>query len=311
MLRAANIIDGEVILPSYTFASTPHAVRWCGATPVFADIELSTFCLDADSVVRAITPKTRAILAVDLYGIVSPYARLKELAASHKLKLLVDSAPAFGAREYGKNIGVQADAHSFSFHATKAFSTMEGGAVSSTCEELVSRVALLRNFGQMTDGDCLEPGWNAKMMEVCAIIGSLQLERFEETLVVRRALAARYLAYFSHHKYFETVDVPSFQEPAWLYFPVLIRDNAGLSRDDFVRALNDENIYCRTYFHRPCHRMTVYDRGATESLVITEYVAQRVVCFPLFNDMTAGELDLILAAVDRIIEQISEIRAGE
>jgi dTDP-4-amino-4,6-dideoxygalactose transaminase len=192
MLRAAGVERGEVIVPSFTFAATPHAVRWCGAEPVFADIAANgSLCLDPDDVERKITPKTAAILGVDAYGIACDYARLTEIGRRNGLRVVFDSAPSFGARVGGSRVGGFGDAQIFSFHATKAFTTMEGGCLCTHDPEIFARAKTIRNFGQLADGDCEEAGINAKLTEVCALIGIEQLKSFEQAALTRRRAVAR------------------------------------------------------------------------------------------------------------------------
>jgi hypothetical protein len=179
MLRAAGVERGEVIVPSFTFAATPHAVRWCGAEPVFADIAANgSLCLDPEDVEHRITPNTVAILGVDAYGIACDYARLTEIGRRKGLKVVFDSAPSFGARVGGSLVGGFGDAQIFSFHATKAFTTMEGGGLCTHDPGIFARAKAIRNFGQLGDGDCEEAGINAKLTEVCALIGIEQLKGF-------------------------------------------------------------------------------------------------------------------------------------
>ena len=192
MVKAAGIEGGEVILPSFTFPGTLHAVTWCGATPVFAEIrDDQSFVLDPSDVERKITDRTVAILSVDAYGIASDYDALDELGARHDIRVLYDSAPSFGTRVRGKVIGGHGDAQIFSFHATKAFNTMEGGCLCSQDVALLDRARSIRNFGLVASGDSPFAGINGKMMEICALIGIEQLKTFDAAAAVRRRSAER------------------------------------------------------------------------------------------------------------------------
>src|SRR5262245_56434075 len=172
MVKAAGVQGGEVILPSFTFPGTLHVVTWCGATPVFADIRQGqTFVLDPRDVERKITDRTVAILSVDPYGIASDYEALDELGTHHGISVLYDSAPAFGTKVSGQSIGGYGDAQIFSFHASKAFNTMEGGCLCSHDGALIDRARSIRNFGLIASGDSPLAGMNGKMMEICALIG--------------------------------------------------------------------------------------------------------------------------------------------
>ena len=206
-LRASGVDGGEVIVPSYTFSATPHAVRWCGATPVFADIHRDTMCMDAADAETRITDRTVAIMPVDVYGISSDAAALAAVCRRHHLALVTDSAPAFGTRVDGQPIGGHGAAQAFSFHATKAFTTMEGGCVASSDAEIVARAAHLSNFGQPVGPDCAAPGLNAKMTEVCALLGLALLDGLDETVRRRGEIAARY------RRALAALDGLSFAEP--------------------------------------------------------------------------------------------------
>ena len=154
MLRAAGIEGGEVIVPSFTFSATPHAIRWCGATPVFADIvNDGSMCLDPRDVEQKITPQTVGILGVDVYGIACDYAALTSMGRRNGLKVLFDSAPSFGTLVDGRPVGGFGDAQMFSFHATKAFPIMEGGCLCSHDRDILDRARAIRNFGQVEGGD--------------------------------------------------------------------------------------------------------------------------------------------------------------
>ena len=319
MLRAAGIESGEVIVPSYTFAATPHAVRWCGATPVFADIGRdNALCLDPARVEERIGERTVAILGVDVYGIACDYEALEALGRRHGLRVLYDSAPAFGTRVGGRPIGAFGDAQIFSFHATKAFNTMEGGCVVSRDRELVRRARALRNFGQDDGADCALPGMNGKMLEVCALIGLLQLEELDGMCRHRRRMAARFEKGLASLPGVSFARVPAGQEPVWLYFPIVVEPEAfGLDRDQLAAALAKENVFARKYFELPCHHMRAYGDQPHAPLPETERVAYRVLSLPVYNDMTDEENDTIVRAIheihaeaDRVRERLAEDGGG-
>lgn len=313
MLRAAGIEGGEVICPSFTFAATPHAVRWAGAEPVFADIAADgSLVMCAEDAARRITPRTRAILAVDVYGIAPDYAALEALGRKHGIKVLFDSAPAFGSRVGGVPVGRFGDAQAFSFHATKAFATMEGGAVSSRDEALLARAAEIRNFGQANGGpDCSEAGLNGKMMELAAMIGLLQLETFVAAEKRRREVAARYRAALADVPGLTLAHVPAGQDPIWLYFPVIVDAEVfGIDRGGLAAALAAENLFVRKYFELPCHHMRAYAAHRSNPLPRTEAAAYNVVALPVYNDMTDAECDAFVEAIRRIHANAPAVRAA-
>lgn len=302
MLRAAGITGGEVIVPSFTFSATPHAVRWVGAEPVFADIlDDLTMRLDPSDVERRITDRTVAILAVDAYGVASDYTSLADIAKRHRLKFLVDSAPSFGTRVNGRLVGGFADAQMFSFHATKAFSTMEGGCVCSHDSELLARVKALRNFGQVDGADCHESGLNGKMLEISALIGLEQLKTFEHTVATRRRAVERMRSGLSQIPGLLVGREPAGVQANWLFLPVVVDiERFGLDREALASALEKHDVFVRKYYSPPCHHMTAYRTQKEVKLDVTERTAYNVISLPLYNDMTDEECDLIVAAIQHV-----------
>jgi dTDP-4-amino-4,6-dideoxy-D-glucose transaminase len=298
MLRAAGVDGGEVIVPSFTFSATPHAVRWCGAEPIFADIKADgSMCIDPEDVERKITPRTAAILGVDSYGIACDYDALSEIGRRHRLRVLFDSAPSFGTKIDGRLVGGYGDAQIFSFHATKAFTTMEGGCLCTHDEQVLERAKAIRNFGQGASADCDEPGFNAKLTEVCALIGLEQLKTFEHSAVIRRRAVELLREGLSGVPGLTIALAPRDQEPIWLYLPVLIdRHEFGVDRNVLAAALEKENLFVRKYYSPPCHHLNAYRAASGQALPRTEASAYSVVALPVYNDMTAGECDGISRA---------------
>lgn len=303
MLRAAGITTGEVIVPALTFAATPHAVVWGGAEPVFADVKDDlSFTIDPADVEARITDKTVAILSVDPYGIVCDYDALAGIGKRRGLKVLIDSAPSFGTTVGARSIGGFGDAQIFSFHATKAFNTMEGGCLCSNDKDLIERARAIRNFGQVAGGDCPLPGLNGKMMEICAIIGIEQLKGFDAVAANRRRCAKRISDGLAAIDGLAVARAPAGQDPIWLYLPVIIdATRLGCDRDQAAALLARENLHVRKYYNPPCHRMSVYAAMRNQpSLPVSERIARNVIALPIYNDMTAGECDGIVEAFRRI-----------
>jgi dTDP-4-amino-4,6-dideoxygalactose transaminase len=302
MLRAAGVDSGEVIVPSFTFSATPHAVRWCGAEPVFADIAPDgSMCIDPEDVERRITPRTVAVLGVDSYGIACDYEALNEIGRRRGLKVLYDSAPSFGTKVGGRLVGGYGDAQMFSFHATKAFTTMEGGCLCTHDEKIFERAKAIRNFGQGADADCGEAGFNAKLTEICALIGIEQLKTFEESAATRRRAVERMRKGLGRVPGLTIACAPGGQDPIWLYLPVLIDQREfGLDRNALAAALEKENLFVRKYYSPPCHHLTAYSSAIGQTLPRTEASAYSVVALPVYNDMTAVECDGISRAFAEI-----------
>lgn len=297
MLRAIDVVDRDVIVPSFTFAATPHAVMMAGGRPIFADINEETLCLDPPAVERTITGRTTAIMGVDPYGLC--WEPPKGWADGGNIDLLIDSAPSFGSGITDANPATRARAQVYSFHATKPFSTMEGGCLCSADTALIDRAKAIRNFGIGSDGTVEQIGMNGKMMEVCAIIGLKQLETWPERILARTDSACGLHLALSEIKGIKTVKCPSNQMPIWTYFPILIKEKFGVDRDTVVKKLHEKGIMVRTYYE-PCHLMPAYKYNAKYpnhvKLAVTEYVAGQVIALPVYTDMKDEEIREIASA---------------
>jgi dTDP-4-amino-4,6-dideoxy-D-glucose transaminase len=299
MLRAAGITGGEVIVPSLTFAATPHAVVWNGAEPVFADVKDDmSFTINPADVEARITDKTVAILSVDPYGIACDYEALVAIGRRRGLRVLFDSAPSFGTTVGGRRVGGFGDAQVFSFHATKAFNTMEGGCLCSNDKDLIEWARAIRNFGQADGGDCAIAGLNGKMMEICAIIGIQQLKSFDTAAATRRRCAKRIGDGLADIDGVSIARPPAGQEPIWLYLPAVINPALfGCDRNEAVNLLARRNLHVRKYYSPPCHQMSVYAAMRRQPfLPVSERIAGSVLALPIYNDMTTDECDGIVEA---------------
>jgi dTDP-4-amino-4,6-dideoxyglucose len=310
MLRAAGVEGGEVILPSFTFAASPHAVRWCGGKPVFADIvNDGSMCLDPEDVERRITPATVAILGVDAYGIACDYGGLSEIGRRKGLKVLFDSAPSFGTRLDGRPVGGFGNAQIFSFHASKAFATMEGGCLCSHDQDILDRAKAIRNFGQVAGGDSTELGLNGKLTEVCALIGLEQLKTFEHKAENRRRAVHRMRSGLERISGLRLGKASGNQDPVWLYLPIVIdKHGFGLDRDEVAAAFEKENLFVRKYYSPPCHHVSVYRTLNELSLPHTEATAYNIIALPVYNDMTDRECDGIVQVFLEVQHATARIR---
>lgn len=276
-------LSGEVIVPSYTFIATPHALSWQGITPVFADIDARTHNLDVEAVSSMITPRTSAILAVHLWGRPAPVRDLQALADSRGLAVLYDAAHAFGCSLDGHSIGGFGSAEVFSFHATKFFNTFEGGAVVTNDDALAQRARLMRNFGFSGYDNVIHPGTNGKMVEVCAAMGLTNLQCIANVIEANRA---NYDAYVQALKPLPGISVLPFdhaQRNNYQYVVMEVGEECPVSRDAILQALHAENVLARRYFWPGCHRMQPYrDLYPHAGLVLpnTNRVANRVIVLP-------------------------------
>jgi dTDP-4-amino-4,6-dideoxygalactose transaminase len=292
---------GEVVLPSFTFAATAHAADWAGLRPRFADIDPETWTLDPGAAARACTRETAAILPVHVFGLPCDADALSAVAREAGVPLLFDAAHGFGAGWRGRAVGGLGDAEVFSFHATKIFGVGEGGAVCTDRSEWRDGVAAGRNFGLEPDGDCRVAGTNAKMSELFAIIGLRALEGFEGRLARRRRAGERLRERVGKLPGVTLQRLPESAEPNHQNFAVLIdRDRFGLDADEVRAAMDAENIMTRRYFHPPLHRMACYRDAGAGALPETDRVADRVLCLPIYNDMTDEEINAVAGALERI-----------
>jgi dTDP-4-amino-4,6-dideoxygalactose transaminase len=301
-IRALGM-DGEVIIPSYTFIATAHALWWQGITPVFADVDPGTHNLDPDSVRRMITPRTSGIIGVHLWGRPAPVDALQSLADEHGLSLMFDAAHAFGATAGGRRIGGFGKCEVLSFHATKVFNTFEGGAVLTNDEALADTMRLMRNFGFAGFDNVIHPGTNGKMPEINAAMGLVNLESLEAFIssnkeryddyarALGRIDGIRLLEYNDH-------DTPNFQ-----YVVIEVDPGFPVGRNRIVETLQAENILARRYFWPGCHRMKPYrDLFPHAGLLLpgTEQVADRVVVLPTGASLVPGCVETVSAVLSAL-----------
>lgn len=298
-------MQGEVIIPSWTFVATAHCLYWQGITPVFADIDPATHNLDPAAVRRMITPRTSGIIGVHVWGRPAPTADLEQIADEHGLALMFDASHAFGCSHRGRSIGSFGRAEVFSFHATKWFNTFEGGAVTTNDDELAEKMRLMRNFGFVHFDKVIHPGTNGKMPEVCAAMGLANLETMDAILAANRAHYDDYRRAFSRIPALGLVDYPDSERNNHHYVVAELGEGFPASRDEVVAALHAENILARKYFWPGCHRMQPYaDLFPHAGLVLpmTAKVAERVLVLPSGTTLPEGTVDTI-ASVLRVLAQ--------
>ena len=277
-------LEGEVILPSYTFIATAHALQWQGIKPVFCDIDPKTHNIDPEKIERLITPKTTGINGVHVWGRACDTSGIERIAAKHKLKVMYDASHGFGCSCWGQMIGSFGECEVFSFHATKFINCFEGGVVTTNNDELAEKMRLMRNFGFVDYDKAVYLGINGKMNEVSAAMGLTNLEAMEEIVAVNRR---NYLAYCAELKSVPGISVihyNSMERNNYQY--VVIEVDPGVSprnRDQIVEALHGGNVIARKYFWPGCHRMEPYrSREPNVGLLLpeTERVAARVIVLP-------------------------------
>jgi len=295
MLRAVDIAGMDVVCPSFTFAATPHSIVLAGGRPIFADINEETLCLDPVSAEHSITGRTTAILGVDPYGLCwEPPKGWRD----GDIDILIDSAPSFGSLIDGKPSANRGKAQVFSFHATKPFSTMEGGCLCSNDEGLIERAKAIRNFGIGHDGKVEYIGFNGKMTEVCAIVGLKQLETWQDRSISRVNSATALRAALEDIKGIRIPKLQTGHIPIYTYFPILIQQSFGLPRNIVVKKLHEKGIMVRQYYD-PCHLSPAYSGNYPSGYVrlpVTEHVAEQVIALPLYDEMSEAEIKQIASA---------------
>lgn len=285
--------SGEVIVPSWTFVATAHALYWQDITPVFADIDPATHNLDPDAVRRMITPRTTGIIGVHLWGRAAPVDALQAIADEHGLGLMFDAAHAFDSTYRGQPIGRFGRCAVFSFHATKAFNAMEGGAVTTDDDELAEAMRLMRNFGFAGYDNVIHPGTNGKMVEACAAMGLSNLGGFDEVVAANRRNHAAYREALAGIPGIALLDYDPGERNSYHYMVVEVDECCAASRDEIVAALHAENVLARKYFWPGCHRMRPYcDLPAREgqALAQTDMVAGKVIVLPNGSSVSGADI---------------------
>lgn len=289
-------LSGEVVTTPFTFAATINAAVRLGLKPVFADVEPAHLTVDPAAVEAAITPATTAILAVHMFGSPCQLQPLADIADRHGLRLVYDAAHAFGVTAGGRSMAAFGDLVMFSFHATKPFHAVEGGALVFGDAALKAAVDALANHGLQPDGDVLAPGANAKMSELHALMGELMLDRFPSTVAHGRAVEDVYRARLSTVPGVRFLDPP---QPGVVsnhaFMPVLIDAAAfGMPRDALYEALAAHNVFTRRYFYPLVSEMSAYSRFArADPLERARRAAQEILALPTYADLALGDVHRI------------------
>lgn len=283
----------EVITTPFSFASTTHAISRNGLKPVFCDINKDDFTMDASKIESLITDKTCAIVPVHVYGNLCDVEEIERIAKKHNLKVIYDAAHAFGVEKNGVSSANFGDASMFSFHATKVFNTIEGGAVVYQDKNLDRLLYDIKNFG-ITGPETVEYiGGNAKMNEFQAAMGICNLRHVDKEIEKRKAVVERYRERLNNVKGLQLVKVPSDIKENYAYFPVIF-DNYKFTRDEIFEKLGKENIVARKYFYPLINDFDCYkDKYNSEDTPIAKYMADRVLTLPLYADLELKDVDRI------------------
>lgn len=293
-LQAMNL-QGEVITTPFTFASTTHAIVRNGLEPVFCDIDPTDFTMDATKVEKLITDRTCAIMPVHVYGNLCNVAEIQRLAKKYELKVIYDAAHAFGETLYGQGVGSFGNASCFSFHATKVFNTIEGGAVCYHDEELGTRLYELKNFGIHGPESVEAVGANAKMNEFCAAMGLCNLRHLKTEIAKRKRVVERY------RERLQGIDGLQLnaQQPGvqsnYAYFPVVFDESVfGASRNEVFEALAQNGIGARKYFYPLTNTFACFHKKYdVDQTPVARHIAERVLTLPLYADLDLKDVDRI------------------
>lgn len=290
-------ITGEVITTPFSFVATTHSLWWNNIKPVFVDIEPEYFNIDPEKIEAAITPQTTAIMPVHVYGNPCKVDEIQRIADTYGLKVIYDAAHAFGVTVNGNSILNYGDLSILSFHATKTFNTIEGGAIICHDEKTKRRIDFLKNFGFADEVTVVEPGINAKMNELQAAYGLVQLKYVDNYISKRKSIAELYRQKLKTVKGLVTLnDIPGVRH-SYTYFPVLIDERIyGIPRDSVYEELKKHNIFGRRYFYPLISQFPTYrglNSAKTENLPVATKTAEQVICLPIYPDLDINTIEEI------------------
>ena len=309
LLTALQAMDvkGEVITTPYSFVATTHAIWWNGLTPVFVDVDPETGCMDPDRIEAAITPKTSAIMPVHVYGTPCDTERIRQIADKYGLKVIYDAAHAFGVRRDGSSILNCGDISTLSFHATKTYNTIEGGALICHSAEMKRHIDYLKNFGFEDEVTVIGPGINSKMDEVRAAYGLLNLKHVDKAIARRREAARTYVDGLNGVKGISLYGpiVNSFDSPSlrlnYSYFPVFVnKEQYGMSRDGLYARLKAQGIRGRRYFFPLITEFAPYrdiPSARKDNLPQANKMADTVICLPMHHGLTDEDLKRVIGII--------------
>ena len=292
LLQAMNL-KGEVITSPFTFASTTHAIVRNGLTPVFCDIRHDNFTIDVDKIEELITPMTVAILPVHVYGNVCDVDRIDEIARKHHLKVVYDAAHAFGVEYNGKGIAEYGDASMFSFHATKVFNTIEGGAICLKDSTYMKALYQLKNFGIKNQEEVDGVGANAKMNEFQAAMGICNLRHIEDKIKKRKQVVETYLELLEDIPGIYTYRIPDNIKSNYSYFPIYVdKETYGYDRDCLYSKLEEKDIYARKYFYPLTSQFSCYDGlFDVSNTPIALDSSRNILTLPLYPDLSLSDVE--------------------
>ncbi|MBR1550957.1 MAG: DegT/DnrJ/EryC1/StrS family aminotransferase [Muribaculaceae bacterium] len=294
-------VTGEVITTPYSFVATTHALWWNGIRPVFTDIDPATGGLDPERIEEAITPRTTAIMPVHVYGKPCRTAEIQAIADKYGLKVIYDAAHAFGVEVNGESVLKEGDLSTLSFHATKVYNTLEGGALVMHDEKMKQRIDRLKNFGFAGETEVVAPGINSKMDEVRAAYGLLNLRQVDAAIEARHQVAVSYRAALRDVEGITFWDDMPGVRHNYSYFPIFIdADRYGMTRDELYFKMREQGILGRRYFYPLISEFSTY-RGLPsahpDNLPQATRMANSVICLPMHHELTEADINRIIQAI--------------
>lgn len=293
-IQAMNL-SGEVITTPFTFASTTHAIVRNGLTPVFCDIDPEDFTIDVNQLESLITDRTSAIIPVHVYGSICNVEEIERIAKKYGLKVIYDAAHTFGVKYKGIGIGAYGDASMFSFHATKVYNSIEGGAITFHNEEFGEQLQRLKNFGIRSEEVIDSIGANAKMNEFQAAMGLCNLRHVEEEIEKRRKVYEKYVELLSNVEGIQLLKQQEDVQPNYAYFPVVFHEKGfGASRNEVCEALKQEEIYARKYFYPLTNEFDCFHgKYDVNDTPVALHISKRVLTLPMYADLSIEDVERI------------------
>ena len=294
-------ITGEVITTPYSFVATTHALWWNGIKPVFVDIEWATGCMDPNKIEAAITPKTTAIMPVHVYGKPCNIKAIQDIADKYGLKVIYDAAHAFGVELNGESVLNAGDMSTLSFHATKVYNTIEGGAMVMHDEKTKQRIDYLKNFGFAGETEVVAPGINSKMDEMRSAYGLLNLRQVDTAIEARHQVAIKYREALKDVEGIEYWDDLPGVKHNYSYFPIFVdAKKYGMTRDELYFKMKEQGILGRRYFYPLISDFTTY-RGlpsaTKENLPVATKMANEVICLPMHHALSEEDLEKVIDCI--------------
>lgn len=296
-------ITGEVITTPYSFVATTHSLWWNNIKPVFVDIDPETCNIDPDKIEAAITPNTTAIMPVHVYGKPCDTKRIQEIADKYGLKVIYDAAHAFGVEVNGKSILEAGDISTLSFHATKVYNTIEGGALICHDKAMKDRIDHLKNFGFSDETTVIAPGINGKMDEIRSAYGLLNLKQVDKAIAARQHVAKRYCEALRDVDGITFMDDMSGVRNNYSYFPIFIdKEKYGMTRDELYFKMKSQNILGRRYFYPLISDFSTYKglpSARKENLPVANKIADTVICLPMYHTLKEEDIDRVIDSIKK------------